>query len=509
MNPKWSELLDWVNDAIRTLPDLQAASGRYGLSRAGGLNANRLRLQGHIATKPQGQDCGWLPAGWVPPVRTITVTNPAGGNMWPIGDPQTVTWISVGIAPADLLNIEIARDGGPFTAIANNVPNSGSHNWAVVTGPATANAIIRVSTVAAPAVSGQSAAAFTVSQPARRGPLAGNPFVRGAALLGTGVLGACILLACILIAFSAFGGKVQAPPIPGLPTSVVAATVAPTIAAPVAPATAVPTSAAPVAPPTVAPPTAAPAMDKHGLPDYGFANQADLKQDNPSSPTLSAGQVGFVWGSHVFVNGVDQGRQAYFLMTPGTYGQLKVQDGAVRWYNLGSAAPAQFKEWAQGFITKYAGSHNWGELLPAATSGPVVSATSSAPVVEGEYRSEVGADNVRFFSKKAHALPFNGTNFGTFEDGSDPAPCGKYKVQPGQVAVIWWQMTLGGRALGGDNYTGQWLQPGTYDICGAGRIRVWSFNADAGVPSLYEPWWEHKVELEAGRAYTWLGRLRR
>lgn len=483
MNPKWFELLNWVNNPARTRGELQAACVGLGLGQAGGVNALRTRLQTFIGGKPdQNADSPWTPAGWVPAVRTITVTAPAGAVVWSIGSAQTITWNSVGIAPADLVNVEISRDGGPFTAIANNVPNSGSHNWAAVTGPATANAKIRVSTVAAPAVSGQSAAAFTVSQPARRGPLAGNPWVRGAALLATGLLFGCLLIACALGVYALATGA-------RLPTPVAVATAAPA------------STTAPTAAPT----------DKFGCPSAGgFADQADLKVDNPTSPTLGVGQVGFVWGSHVYINNVDQGRQAYFLLTPGTYGQLKVQDGAFRWYDLGSATPDQFKAWAKCFIEKAAGAHNWGELTPVGAPISVQPTSApSAPIVGGEYRSEVGADGVRFFSKKAHAFAFNGTNFGTYEDGSDPAPCGKYRVLPGQVANVWWNITLNGRALGSDNYAGAWLQPGEYDICGSGRIRVWSFNADAGVPSLYEPWWEHKVETEAGRPYTWIGRLRR
>lgn len=290
-------------------------------------------------------------------------------------------------------------------------------------------------------------------QPAPVGNLANRNW-----LVPTGiVLTACFLLGCMALLL----GATVTGRIPTLPTAVA---VAP---APVA------QPPAPVAQPPVAQPPVVtgnlPANDKHGCPDYGFANQADLKTDNPTSPTLNAGNVGFVWGSHVYVNNVDQGRAAYYLMTPGTYGQLRVQDGAFRWYNLGGATPDQFRAWALCFIVKNAGAHNWGELQPAGAVAPVAQPVVIVP--PGGFRSEIDSRGTRFFSVKPHPATFSPQLFGEFEDGSDDVPSGHYKILPGQFGATWWKVTVNGKYYG---CVIKWLTPGDWDIDGVGRIRVWS-----------------------------------
>ncbi len=75
-----------------------------------------------------------------------TVTSPNGGEHWPIGSPQTVTWSAGGGGTA---TIELSLDGGatyPVT-IAADTANDGSHSW-VVTSDATASAKVRVTTAA-------------------------------------------------------------------------------------------------------------------------------------------------------------------------------------------------------------------------------------------------------------------------------------------------------------------------------------------------------------------------
>ncbi len=89
-----------------------------------------------------------------PPV----VTSPNGGEDWQIGSQHAITWTGTGAGTA---TIDLSRDGGATwtETLASGTPNDGSHTW-TVTGPATADATIRVVTT-----QGQDAsnAAFTIS----------------------------------------------------------------------------------------------------------------------------------------------------------------------------------------------------------------------------------------------------------------------------------------------------------------------------------------------------------
>jgi hypothetical protein len=92
----------------------------------------------------------------------ITVTSPNGGETWPIGSTQTIHWTSSGITGN--VKIEVSRNGGESTSwatITNSTANDGAYKWKV-TGPATEQARIRVSSVKAPTVSDISDANFTI-----------------------------------------------------------------------------------------------------------------------------------------------------------------------------------------------------------------------------------------------------------------------------------------------------------------------------------------------------------
>ncbi len=95
------------------------------------------------------RDCGngVLPVNAGPPATVpidneapaVTVTSPNGGENWPIGSSQTITWTATdntGVANVDLA---YSTDGGatyPF-AIATAVANSGSYAWTVPNAPTT------------------------------------------------------------------------------------------------------------------------------------------------------------------------------------------------------------------------------------------------------------------------------------------------------------------------------------------------------------------------------------
>jgi hypothetical protein len=95
---------------------------------------------------------------------TITVTAPNGGENWPVGSAQTLTWTSFGVTGT--VNIDLSTDGGATfpTAIATNTANDGTEAW-TVSGPVSALARVRVSSVTAPSVRDSSNANFTMAQP--------------------------------------------------------------------------------------------------------------------------------------------------------------------------------------------------------------------------------------------------------------------------------------------------------------------------------------------------------
>lgn len=76
---------------------------------------------------------------------TVTVTAPNGGETLTIGDLAVLTWTdgdNVGVTCVDVL-LSTAGAGGPFTALASCVPDSGHFSW-TVTGPTTNDAFVKV-----------------------------------------------------------------------------------------------------------------------------------------------------------------------------------------------------------------------------------------------------------------------------------------------------------------------------------------------------------------------------
>jgi hypothetical protein len=87
-----------------------------------------------------------------------TVTSPNGGGSWQVGDSQNITWTAgTGTGAA----IAISRDGGSsWDDVATGLSNSGTYSW-TVSGPATTQAKIRVTTSAGADASN---AVFTITQ---------------------------------------------------------------------------------------------------------------------------------------------------------------------------------------------------------------------------------------------------------------------------------------------------------------------------------------------------------
>jgi hypothetical protein len=93
-------------------------------------------------------------------VPVISLIAPDGGEIWDIGTVQTMAWNSNHVAN---VKIELSRDGGAtFETLVASQPSSPSfHEW-TVTGPATTQALVRLSSVENPSVSDISSTPFTI-----------------------------------------------------------------------------------------------------------------------------------------------------------------------------------------------------------------------------------------------------------------------------------------------------------------------------------------------------------
>ncbi|HEV8438171.1 MAG TPA: hypothetical protein VGT40_08755 [Methylomirabilota bacterium] len=91
---------------------------------------------------------------------TIAIAVANGGEVWPIGSSQSIVWTSSGLTGN--VKIELSRDGGTSWAlISGNTANDGAHPW-MVTGAATTQARLRVTSLTNPAVFDVSNANFTI-----------------------------------------------------------------------------------------------------------------------------------------------------------------------------------------------------------------------------------------------------------------------------------------------------------------------------------------------------------
>jgi hypothetical protein len=94
----------------------------------------------------------------------ITVTGPNGGESWPIGSTQAITWTSNSVTGN--VTIDLSTDGGVTFpgSIAANTANDGTETW-TVSGSATTLARVRVVSITDPTIRDSSNANFTLLQP--------------------------------------------------------------------------------------------------------------------------------------------------------------------------------------------------------------------------------------------------------------------------------------------------------------------------------------------------------
>ena len=75
--------------------------------------------------------------------QSITVTLPVGGELWPVGSEQEITWSSEGTIVS--VEIEYSVDGGlVWIAIEGSTPNDGSYTWVVANTPST-HCLVKIS----------------------------------------------------------------------------------------------------------------------------------------------------------------------------------------------------------------------------------------------------------------------------------------------------------------------------------------------------------------------------
>jgi hypothetical protein len=96
---------------------------------------------------------------------SLQLVAPTGGEEWPIGQTQPISWTSTNLDPQSSIQIELSRDdGGSWETLFASTPNDGSEDWPVA-GPETEQARVRVSSLAEPSLVATSAAVFSILQP--------------------------------------------------------------------------------------------------------------------------------------------------------------------------------------------------------------------------------------------------------------------------------------------------------------------------------------------------------
>ncbi|TMA44916.1 MAG: hypothetical protein E6J81_13735, partial [Deltaproteobacteria bacterium] len=89
----------------------------------------------------------------------VTVTAPAGGEIWVIGSQQQITWTAAG---AGDVTIALSRNGEPFQTIIDRTPNDGAEFWTVA-GPVS-TARILITRLDDPTLSSESRDDFFITQ---------------------------------------------------------------------------------------------------------------------------------------------------------------------------------------------------------------------------------------------------------------------------------------------------------------------------------------------------------
>ncbi|TAK56677.1 MAG: hypothetical protein EPO24_10960 [Bacteroidetes bacterium] len=91
---------------------------------------------------------------------SITLTSPNGGENWQIGTTHSIKWTSTNISGD--VKIEISSDNGnTFSTLMNGTPNDEEESW-YITGPASTNVLLRISSLSDNTISDNSDDMFTL-----------------------------------------------------------------------------------------------------------------------------------------------------------------------------------------------------------------------------------------------------------------------------------------------------------------------------------------------------------
>lgn len=129
-------------DTIRTLdPSKQNTIGNRSY-----LSVGDAAMMAHVYGSPSGGPM-------------LSLSDPNGGEIWAIGTSYDLTWESSG-AVGGTVDIELSTNGGEdWTLIFDDTANDGAETW-LATGPATTQALLRITDASAPEVSDESDAVF-------------------------------------------------------------------------------------------------------------------------------------------------------------------------------------------------------------------------------------------------------------------------------------------------------------------------------------------------------------
>jgi hypothetical protein len=95
---------------------------------------------------------------------SLTVLTPNGGDTWPIGTAQSVTWGTGGLGGNVLIELNRTYPGGSWEVLASSTPNDGSFSWAV-SGATTTTARVRITSVETPSANDISNGDFSITPP--------------------------------------------------------------------------------------------------------------------------------------------------------------------------------------------------------------------------------------------------------------------------------------------------------------------------------------------------------
>ena len=111
-----------------------------------------------------------------PPVASVAVTSPNGGDSWPAGSSQTITWTSSNVSD---VRVELTTDGTTFTTLAASTPAADGQLAITVPDTATTRARIRISALPEATTSDDSDADFAITTvaPPPPPPVPGRVFI--------------------------------------------------------------------------------------------------------------------------------------------------------------------------------------------------------------------------------------------------------------------------------------------------------------------------------------------